>query len=267
MASESQTTDPPGLFDRFEVLGPLGEGGMGKVSLAYDRRLRARVALKAVGSVTGKALLRFKHEFRSVKGLAHPNLVSLGELFEQDGRWYLSMEYIDGMTFLDHVRPRTDGSAQLSTTSRPRLRNVQTTSEPGTRTAHPSNSPVTRSADANDPAFDDGPRGEAAVMTDMGDVTGVDFGTEAIEPRNRPAHPGAAWTEFGDGSRSFVAGDEDIVAETIGDAIGSIVGGESKSELDRDTDRSGGNSAYAFEEGRLRHSLLQLVDAGTAAMV
>src|SRR5262249_48715368 len=37
--------------------------------------------------------------------LAHPNLVSLGELFEERGRWFFSMELVDGVDFLRHVRP------------------------------------------------------------------------------------------------------------------------------------------------------------------
>jgi serine/threonine protein kinase len=163
------------LFDRFEVLGPLGEGGMGTVSLAYDRRLRVRVALKTVGQVTGKALLRFKHEFRSVKGLSHPNLVSLGELFESEGQWYLSMEYIEGTSFLDHVRPIPESHESFASTARP------------------------------------------SQLRDTGTGTG--------------SLDGSSITAVG----------------------GNFDGG--------DPDKTGGNGADLFEEGRLRHCLLQLVDA------
>ncbi|HVH97802.1 MAG TPA: AAA family ATPase, partial [Enhygromyxa sp.] len=230
--NESADSDRPGLFDRFEVLGQLGVGGMGKVSLAYDRKLRARVALKAVGSVTGKALLRFKHEFRSVKGLAHPNLVSLGELFEQDGRWYLSMEYIDGTTFLDHVRPRTEQQLESGSIPRRRLRNARTNS-------------VGLSATHSGP-----PLGTLDVVdgtTGIGDTTGVDH-----EPAE---HSDGVATRV---QQPHVSVDGSVPGPvTIGDTVTSFV-----EELEfGDSSRVGGNGATAFEEGRLRHSLLQLVDA------
>jgi serine/threonine protein kinase len=258
MTSQSAEPDPPGLFDRFEVLGSLGEGGMGKVSLAYDRRLRARVALKAVGSVTGKALLRFKHEFRSVKGLAHPNLVSLGELFEQDSRWYLSMEYVDGTTFLDHVRPCIDERAESGSMMRPRprVRNRRTRDV----ASNSDNVSVTRSGAPV------GTHSEPSGVIDLGgDTTGVDKPEElesgelslddatrvGVDSSSRPA---------GSSSRPGYRADSevsDVGAETIGDTVTSLV---DDAELG-DSSRSGGNGGPAFEEGRLRHSLLQLVDA------
>ena len=57
--------------------------------------------------VTGEALLRFKQEFRAAQDLAHPNLVRLGELFEEDGQWFFTMELVRGGDFLTHVRPGT----------------------------------------------------------------------------------------------------------------------------------------------------------------
>ncbi|HEY2514561.1 MAG TPA: AAA family ATPase, partial [Polyangiaceae bacterium] len=54
------------------------------------------------------ALLRFKNEFRALQDLHHPNLVSLGELFEDAGRWFFTMEFVDGTDLLSylHRRPR-----------------------------------------------------------------------------------------------------------------------------------------------------------------
>ncbi|MFO7566679.1 MAG: AAA family ATPase [Enhygromyxa sp.] len=238
MTSESADTDEPGLFDRFEVLGPLGEGGMGKVSLAYDRRLRARVALKAVGSVTGKALLRFKHEFRSVKGLVHPNLVSLGELFEQDGRWYLSMEYIDGTSFLDHVRPRSAAEHGSDSLLRPRLRNART-SDGAVTSSGATRSGVNLTLSQAD-------------ATDVGPTTGLDTLTSPVaETRNRDAAESAPESAIESAIESGVG------PETLADTETSVV---DEREHD-DSSRAGGNGSTTFEEGRLRHSLLQLVDA------
>lgn len=92
--------------DRFEVISRLGSGGMGSVFHVYDRERRARMALKTVGHVDGDALLRFKREYRSLQDIDHPNLIQLGELFEVEGRWFYTMELIDGTTFQRWARPR-----------------------------------------------------------------------------------------------------------------------------------------------------------------
>src|SRR5262249_33201682 len=52
--------------------------------------------------------LRFKNEFRALRDLEHPNLVSYGELLEDSGRWFFTMEMVDGVDFLAYVRPGED---------------------------------------------------------------------------------------------------------------------------------------------------------------
>ncbi|HEX6836788.1 MAG TPA: AAA family ATPase, partial [Polyangia bacterium] len=94
--------------ERFEVLRCLGAGGMGVVYEAYDRERQARVALKTLRSMSADGLLRFKREFRDFLDLAHPNLISLGELFSEGRDWFFTMELVEGTSFLDHVRPSTD---------------------------------------------------------------------------------------------------------------------------------------------------------------
>jgi hypothetical protein len=93
-----------GEHDRFEVLRVLGEGGMGTVYEALDRERFSRVAIKVLREVNPEARFRFKREFRSLQGIHHPNLVSLGELFEHDGKLFFTMELVDGVHFLEHVR-------------------------------------------------------------------------------------------------------------------------------------------------------------------
>ena len=77
---------------------------MGAVFEAFDRELNARVALKTLHNVQPASVYRIKNEFRSMQGLHHPNLVRLGELFEDDGNWFFSMELLDGVNFLEYVR-------------------------------------------------------------------------------------------------------------------------------------------------------------------
>jgi eukaryotic-like serine/threonine-protein kinase len=96
--------DFPGT-QRFEVIRRLGAGGMGVVYEAFDRERSSRVALKTVRDLGGEDLLRLKNEFRALQDLTHPNLVSLGELLEQDGRWFFTMELVEGTSFIEYVRP------------------------------------------------------------------------------------------------------------------------------------------------------------------
>lgn len=90
---------------RFDIQRQLGAGGMGVVYEAVDLELGTTVALKTLRSVDAGMLRRFKNEFRSLQDIHHPNLVSLGELFEEDGQVFFTMELVPGQGFLDHVRP------------------------------------------------------------------------------------------------------------------------------------------------------------------
>jgi hypothetical protein len=89
---------------RFEILECLGAGGMGVVYCARDRELGVDVALKTIRKADAKSLAMFKQEFRALADLVHPNLVRLGELFEEDGQWYFTMELLAGVDFLRYVR-------------------------------------------------------------------------------------------------------------------------------------------------------------------
>ena len=91
--------------DRFEIERMLGTGGMGVVYAAHDHHRGCAVAVKTLRAPTLDALHRLRDEFLVLHDLAHPNLVSLGELFDEHGRWFFSMELVDGVDFLRHVRP------------------------------------------------------------------------------------------------------------------------------------------------------------------
>jgi hypothetical protein len=86
--------------DRFELGSRLGEGAVGVVFDAFDHERGVRVALKLLRAVQPELLLSFKTEFRAVHGLEHPNLVKLGELFEDAGQWFFTMELVRGEHFL-----------------------------------------------------------------------------------------------------------------------------------------------------------------------
>jgi hypothetical protein len=123
LAAPSGGTSPPGVEPEhaarepswpheFELCGELGRGGMGIVYRAYDRRSDRWIALKRMRNPDPSALYRFKHEFRSLAGIAHPNLVTLHELISDGRDWFFTMDLVEGVDFLTHVRspapaPRT----------------------------------------------------------------------------------------------------------------------------------------------------------------
>ena len=107
---------PPDEFlgdRRFKVERCLGSGAFGTVYQAYDRQRRGLVALKMLTRVDATGLYRLKQEFRALADLSHPNLVSLYELLCEGGRWFISMELIAGLEFVQYVvqSPPHDGGA------------------------------------------------------------------------------------------------------------------------------------------------------------
>lgn len=104
-ATRSQGAPPPAVpgtvVGRFEVAGPLGEGGMGEVFLAHDPRLDRKVALKALPrerSADPRARRRLEVEAQALAALNHPNVAAVHELTEVDSRLYLVLEHVPGET-------------------------------------------------------------------------------------------------------------------------------------------------------------------------
>jgi hypothetical protein len=85
---------------------------MGVVYEALHVARPDRVALKILPRVDGPQLYRFKREFRSAAGLSHPNLIGLHTLECDGAQWFFTMDLVEGVDFLEHVRPagRLDGA-------------------------------------------------------------------------------------------------------------------------------------------------------------
>jgi eukaryotic-like serine/threonine-protein kinase len=95
----------------YKILSLLGEGGMGKVYLAEDTKLHRKVSLKFLShSLTDdrQRLRRFEHEARAVSALNHPNILTIHEIGEVDGRRFIATEYIEGQTLRERLRSGLD---------------------------------------------------------------------------------------------------------------------------------------------------------------
>ena len=105
------------INDRYEIEKLIGEGGMANVYLAHDTILDRKVAVKVLrGDLAGdeKFVRRFQREALSASSLSHPNIVEIYDVGEDDGNFYIVMEFIEGKTLKQLIKKR--GVLSLSET-------------------------------------------------------------------------------------------------------------------------------------------------------
>ncbi len=94
---------------RYEVGERLGEGATAVVYRAQDRELRRSVAIKVLKEFVGAsevARQRFRREAQAAAGLAHPNIIQVHDVAEEQGRLYLVMELVDGKSLAELLQGR-----------------------------------------------------------------------------------------------------------------------------------------------------------------
>ncbi len=95
------------ILGHYEIIEPIGAGGMGEVFLAKDSRLKRKIALKllpAVFTADKEKLLRFEQEAFAASSLNHPNILTIYEIGASDGLNFIATEFIEGETLRQRIK-------------------------------------------------------------------------------------------------------------------------------------------------------------------
>ncbi|HEY6000727.1 MAG TPA: protein kinase [bacterium] len=212
----------------YEIVAPLGAGGMGEVYRALDPRLGREVAIKVMPRAVASSpdrLARFEREARTVAGLNHPNIVVLHSIEEAAGVRFLTMELIEGQDLASYIAPGGLPVARLLDVAIPIADALAAAHEKGVvhRDLKPGNVMVTRDRRVKVLDFglakltkaDPDPRLASAVtmvspISDTADVIGTlpymapeQVRREAVDPRTDLFSFGVLVYELATGRRPF----------------------------------------------------------------
>jgi eukaryotic-like serine/threonine-protein kinase len=115
--AQTQPLASPPQISGYQLLSPLGRGGMGEVHLALDTRLNRKVAIKLLPveftTDTGR-VRRFAQEARAASALNHPNIITIHEIGELENTHYIVTEYVEGETLRQRLTNAPQGRLSLT---------------------------------------------------------------------------------------------------------------------------------------------------------
>lgn len=97
------------LAERYEIIEKIAEGGMARVYCGCDLLLKRTVAIKVLkDQMTGDAafIRRFEREAQSAAALSHPNIVNIYDVGEEEGTYFMVMEYVEGLNLKQYIREK-----------------------------------------------------------------------------------------------------------------------------------------------------------------
>ncbi len=223
----------------YEILSPLGAGGMGEVYKARDTRLDRFVAVKVLpGHIAKREDLRqrFEREARAVASLNHPHICVLYDIGNQDGVGYLVMEYLEGETLAARIRRGAlplDQALQLAAQAADALDRAHRAGVTH-RDIKPSNIMLTRDGvkvlDFGLAKSASKPRPEEETLTEALTVEGSLLGTpQYMAPeqlQGNPSHPPDARTDIyalGLVLHEMVTGRHVVKGNTVAELLASVI--------------------------------------------
>jgi len=231
------TIAPGSRLGPYEILAPLGAGGMGEVWRARDTRLAREVAIKVLPaelSTDAERLRRFEREARAASALSHPNIVTIYEVGREDSVSFIVMELVEGKTLRALMAEGPPPPRRLLSVASQVAEGLTRAHEAGIvhRDLKPENVMVTRDglvkildfglAKLTNPEHDSGQTGSAMTVS-AGTRPGIAMGTAAyMSPEQAGGHPvdfrsdqfslGTVLYEMGTGRSAFKRG---TLAQTL----------------------------------------------------
>ena len=99
------------LVERYEIISKIGTGGMADVYKARDHKLNRLVAVKVLKPEfrdDKSFVAKFRKEAQAAAGLAHPNIVNVYDVGEDEGVNFIVMELVEGITLKDYIKRRVN---------------------------------------------------------------------------------------------------------------------------------------------------------------
>lgn len=214
---------------RYEIIGELGRGAMGVVYKAKDPTIGRTVALKTMridvhGLETAEMVRRFQNEARAAGVLSHPNIVTIYDAGEQDGIFYIAMEFIEGTTLHELIAEyRMLPAEEVVQYSRQICRGLDYAHSHGIvhRDVKPANIMIT--ANGTVKIMDFGIAKAGGSMTSTGQVLGTPNYMSPEQVKGRPLDGRSDLFSFGVILYEMLTGEKPFVGQNVTTIIYKIV--------------------------------------------